>query len=443
MRSPALLLIMLVIMFATGCASGPLSHEHDRATEDEPLPPDERTDALPPISGGTLLVTRDDGYIVVSDPDGDEIFLVGFVGHPSDVVSIALEPGDEPGRAVEDLAGRIHVVLRGAGEVATMDPANPSEFVRRHVCAEPRGIAHEPDADLLLVACTSGELVSLPAAGGPEVRRDDLGLADLRDVVVDSGTLWVSRFRSAELLRVADGAVVATLHPPTQTWLTPAEPAVAWRTLGNPAGGVVMVLQAQFTGELGTGAGAYYGSIVETNVFTQAADEAVMIPAAPVPVDLAVSSFGATAVVSAGSRTVVIAEPDGSRRTLGPFDSEPVAAAFDSHGLLFVQLRDPATLLLEDEPFAVLSDTPRHDPGHETFHLAASFTDLACASCHPEAGEDGHTWLFQGSRPRRTQPLRGGLLDTAPFHWTGDLATFHDLMDEVFVSRMNAPPPSP
>jgi mono/diheme cytochrome c family protein len=44
---------------------------------------------------------------------------------------------------------------------------------------------------------------------------------------------------------------------------------------------------------------------------------------------------------------------------------------------------------------------------------------------------------------RRTQSLAGGLLGTEPFHWSGDLGNFSDLMDEVFVNRMQAVPVSP
>ena len=56
-------------------------------------------------------------------------------------------------------------------------------------------------------------------------------------------------------------------------------------------------------------------------------------------------------------------------------------------------------------------------------------------TCHPEGTEDGHTWVFNGQL-RRTQNLRGGILATAPFHWTGDLVDFDALVHEVFDQRM-------
>jgi hypothetical protein len=50
--------------------------------------------------------------------------------------------GAEPGRLVEDDAGRVHVALRGSGELATIDPALASLIARRPACIGPRGVAY-------------------------------------------------------------------------------------------------------------------------------------------------------------------------------------------------------------------------------------------------------------------------------------------------------------
>jgi len=85
---------------------------------------------------------------------------------------------------------------------------------RRDVCPEPRGLAWDAATDLIHVACTGGELVSLPAAGGPAVRTLILD-RDLRDVIVTGDRLVVTRFRSAELLTLdAAGAVISRVKPP-------------------------------------------------------------------------------------------------------------------------------------------------------------------------------------------------------------------------------------
>ncbi len=84
--------------------------------------------------------------------------------------------------------------------------------------------------------------------------------------------------------------------------------------------------------------------------------------------------------------------------------------------------------------FAVIEDAYAVDAsiGRKMFHdatdsrIAASGT-VSCASCHPDGGRsDGRTWQFTFG-PRNTPQLGGSILDTAPFHWPGDVATVADL----------------
>jgi mono/diheme cytochrome c family protein len=125
----------------------------------------------------------------------------------------------------------------------------------------------------------------------------------------------------------------------------------------------------------------------------------------------------------------------------GAGNGPATAVAFTSNGLLLIQLRDPAQLLIQRQlPFGntdtiELNGESRADTGHDLFHRDAG-GGIACASCHPEGGEDGHTWRFTGFGDRRTQALHVGLRDTAPFHWAGDLPNVGELMSQVFVGRM-------
>src|SRR6202020_527552 len=94
--------------------------------------------APPPISGGTLLVTLDGSMAVEGDPGRDGVYIFDLASQVRKF-TVSLQPGDEPGRLVEDGAGRIHVALRGSGMLATIDPALGAVTTRRAVCPAPRG----------------------------------------------------------------------------------------------------------------------------------------------------------------------------------------------------------------------------------------------------------------------------------------------------------------
>jgi len=477
------------------------------------IPVDERaalTASVPPlaISGGTLSVLADSSLAIVADPERDRISIVDLntfaVRH-----TIPVHSGDEPGRSVEDGQKHIHIALRRGGALLTIDPATGSVLERRAVCKAPRGIAFEAATGLLHVACSEGKLVSLPAAGGAAVRTLTLE-ADLRDVLVRGSELWVTRFKSAEVLRVNSlGALDKRVKIPQSegTLSLPARPndfasngaksvtldaGTAWRAVSNLAGGAVIVHQDAVADEVEitapSASGSAYGGgglgcdgIVRNVVSIVSADGNVVstqFMGSPLPVDVAVSAdqrwiavahagladlgaprpflvFPGDSSISAGSG---IAFPGGSSVSIMPLadmqgntpcaftqgnvNSAPVTAvAFTANGRLLAQTREPAQLLIVRElPFGTpeivtLAGDSRVDTGHDLFHLDAG-SGIACASCHPEGGEDGHTWRFSGTGERRTQALHVGLRDTAPFHWNGDLPNVGALMTEVFVGRM-------
>ena len=88
--------------------------------------------------------------------------------------------------------------------------------------------------------------------------------------------------------------------------------------------------------------------------------------------------------------------------------AEVVAVAYTPDGTVVAQTREPATLALSDRDGVIsLSTVKAADTGHALFHANAG-GGLACASCHPEGGEDGRVWRFACLGPRRTQSLRGG-----------------------------------
>ncbi|HSY40248.1 MAG TPA: hypothetical protein VLA79_11990, partial [Polyangia bacterium] len=237
--------------------------------------------APPAVSGGTLLILADGKTAVAADPDRDRIYVVD-VGLRTVTFTLTLSAGDEPGRVIQDAAGRVHVALRGGGALLTANPTSGAIVARRPVCAAPRGLAYDPATDLVHVACHDGSLVSLPAAGGAAVRTLQLD-DDLRDVVVSGDKLLVSRFRSAELLTVAaDGTVSGRTELPAFSAATAHSGGLfsanaAWRTVPLANGSVAILHQRGLVDQVQPVAGGYGGTdpcdaIVHPAITTIAAD---------------------------------------------------------------------------------------------------------------------------------------------------------------------------
>jgi mono/diheme cytochrome c family protein len=337
--------------------------------------------------------------------------------------------------------------------------------------------------DRVHVACAGGELVSLPAAGGDAVRTITLE-RDLRDVVVVGAQLWVSTFRTAQIVVVnADGTVARRLSLPHSfgDFKGETSPSVAWRMLTMPDGHVGIAHQRGIVGPVQTTQGGYggvggCGGIVQSAVSlvdgaTQSVGSlavgSVVLPAdlsyAPNAKQLAVLSagnghtpeLGQVALMSTSE--IVVPTPSDMGGTSGGceentntlhVDGEATALAYDAGEALWVQTREPATLQkLSTSTFSVvatvkLSSDSRADTGWALFH-SNSGANIACASCHPEGGEDARVWQFDALGPRRTQSLRGHVGGTEPFHWGGELANFSTLVGEVYMRRMAGPLLSP
>ncbi|MDI1434758.1 c-type cytochrome [Polyangium sorediatum] len=426
----------------------------------------------PAISGGTLAISGDGHTAIAADPDRDMVWIVDLEAGALKA-KVTLEEGDEPGRVAIDKSGRAHVALRSGGAVASIDVASGKLLERRQVCATPRGIAYEAAFDRLHVACNTGELVTLPAAGGPATRVVKLG-RDLRDVVVDGNRLLVSRFRTAEVLVVGlEGKIIQEQKPAPVKTFDPFtggeasfEPAVAWRMVSRPNGGALMVHQRASSspvvieqpGGYGSGGGCD-GSIVQTTVTeVEPGDEEVPIVIPPVgaaslsgtalPVDIAIApnqdevtivAAGNNAILRTSRASITIGEPTGCDPSFSEaVPGQPIAAQYWGDHQLAVQLREPAAIYLPNtQQMIELPGESRKDTGHDVFHKSANgFSSLACASCHPEAMDDARTWNFNPIGPRRTQSIRGGILATAPLHWDGDMEDLGHIMSEVFVNRM-------
>ncbi|HLL52999.1 MAG TPA: c-type cytochrome [Myxococcaceae bacterium] len=448
-----------------GRPGGPFCPKPD-AGEPDSTPVVESIKPPAPISGGSLIIGADGRTAIAADPERDRIWAVDIPTRTL-VADVRLTSGDEPGRLVQDSSGLVHVVLRRGGGIATVDLTTQSVVARRPVCSSPRGIHYDGVREQLNVACAGGELVTVASAGNGVLRSVTLD-PDLRDVTPQGDKLVVTRFRSSELLVVnPNGQVEKRVSPPSLNLQGNVfSPGIAWRTVPT-SNGVAVVHQGGFTGVVeascdGYGAtGNRPGIISSAITFVygegQSVSAGACLPANTVlPVDLAVSRDGTrVAIAAAGDKTVLVV-PTTQRPTNGAStidcaqasswswfntgNSEPTAVAFDGSDRVVVLTREPALYVNGGKLLALPGEQLEHT-GHSLFHKDTG-KGLSCASCHPEATHDGRTWSFFNIGPRRTQSLVGGIMNTAPFHWDGDLPTLESLMGEVFVSRMGGTQPS-
>lgn len=411
-----------------------------------------------PVMGGTLAIDAD--RVVVSDPHRDLVAELDrssgqFVAHHQ------FDAGTVPFR-VALAPGRAWVILRGTGEVARLDAGALVE--RRSVCRHPRGI-DVADGEVW-IACAGGTLHHLDEDLYEVSRR--FVAPDLRDVVIDEGTVWVSTFRRAAQWPVdrSTGAVGPAVTPEVAG---DAVPTAGWRMVAHPGGGTLLLHQASSRAPVAAhrnGSGVRYGggplcgrdedpnptvSVQLTRVHADGSAE----PARPVggiglAVDVAVDASGELVSLVAG----LPGEPGGWGQFLvGP--KWQVDSCIPAE--LVATFRGPATsvatigedwrpwvfasgeaVIAWDGLDVALPAGPLELPDAaaiERFHGDPG-AGVSCASCHPEAQDDAHTWRFEDGRVRRTQNLAGGMTARGALHWQGEHATFAALMDEVFSAGM-------
>ncbi len=429
-----------------------------------PQLPVTRSAGAKPILGGTLLVTQDGHYAALSDPDRARVFVVDLQTDEL-VGNVELEETDEPGRLVE-ADGRVYVTLRRGNALAEIEVESATQLRRIPVCAAPTGIDFDAQRYWLVVACHAGKLLALDVASGePTWHYQTTG--NLRDVVVSGGRYFASRLK---------GASVEAITPGTEAVADPQdlrlEPKIVPETFGfTYAPSVLRRMQRTAQGEVllqhqyanqsvltsqyyGSGPGITFGAL-STLTANSELTNLVRLPRKQF-YDVAASFDGSRlAAVSLDIWMSSVHEmwrPAGSSADVNDsgqetwnqttIDGQASAIAYDFRGRLLVQVREPGALQVVGGARIELSQQSVFDTGQALFH-ASTGVGVACASCHPEGGDDGVTWDFAAFGPRQTQSLQGGLLDTLPLHWEGERADFLELMNDTFVTRMAGQTPSP
>ena len=418
--------------------------------------------AFRPVVGGHLA-PADQGLVAVADAENDRFLLFDPVNERT-VLQVTFDAGAWPTRV--QLHERVYdVLLRGSGTLARIEGTTVKWNV--DVCAEPRSLTWDGAHREALVGCAGGEVVRVDDTGKARVEQTGVEWRDL--VVRKDGVLFGSAFRQAQVVTVTEAGPVVTGEPTPMPGVSTtgglSRPQVAWKMISTARGEVWLVHQLHaddlgtMPGEATTGTPAYgtvgpptappTGAVV-TGVTHFDVDGAVLSTSLThdvLPVDAALSSDGTMlAVVGAGGTGLSVYDTASFSRGGLAF---PVMTArglpltsvtWTSPTELFVLESLRATPMRFDLRSATLS-RPTMQPfagsvAHALFHEApAGGSALSCASCHPEGGDDGHTWVMNGA-PRRTQPLGGKVMNRAPFHWKGDVPDLAKVMSVTFVQRM-------
>lgn len=429
------------------------------------------------LDGATLLVSADSKLAVAIEPNQALVHFVQM--EDRSIQTLRLEAGSEPSRPVEDSQGRIHLLLRGPGDVLSIRRTG-AVIARRRVCEEVTGLAvfPSPGEEQLKVVCGSGKIVTLATEGLRARAVHSLGYDDLRDPIVVNGELWVSVFRRARVLRIgADGTVREALDMPAYQAPGDTEHSlaarVAWRLIKLPdsVGGAAVLHQQHVMGFTGdywctppncpeghitrinrsfkiTGGGHLFGTSLPVdgavsrsgvNMMVMAAGNIQMpVPGAPPPKESPLR-WGPLSGLAVKPGLAGLAPPAGKAL-------KPVAvAAFESDGFVFLTREPRSLFVIKDardakDPkkwteIALAPGVVQPDLSLDLFQAAAPSRG-PCASCHPNGREDAVAVQLDmnnaNQRIRRTQPLNIGLKETLPLHWDGKLSTLpvlvaHDL----------------
>ena len=402
----------------------------------------------PPIVGGTLALRG--GIAVVADADRDAIHVVDLDSRRR-LARHQLPLGAEPGRVVFGPGGTAHVVLRGAGAVASVSDAG---LLQTPVCAHPRGLDID-DAGVRWLACWNGEVWRLAQERTEVVARLEPGL---RDLVVLGERLLVSHFRSARVhvlslegrrlrtLRPDDADVVGLPYRANSAVRLRRRDGRAWLLFQRSRVGAEPVPTALYAGTVRGPCGESSVQTVVSEVTPEGVGPGAVLANGSLAVDVDVDRVGATALALAGEidgwqeqrfrRVRHVAARGGcledARAT--SFEGQAVAVAFREDDRLVAFSREPAALLI-DGAMVDLFEPSRRDTGHDLFHVRRE--GVSCASCHAEGGEDGHLWTLGDASARRTSSLRGGVSSTAPFHADGDVSDLREVLRRQFPEEAN------
>ena len=147
------------------------------------------------------------------------------------------------------------------------------------------------------------------------------------------------------------------------------------------------------------------------------------------------ASLHSFAAVGSGSDGVVVMGDNLTAFVYSQFEHKVYRVAYDTSSRMISASGPIATVGVEQL-------TPALAAGRKLFfdandrRVSAVEASVACSSCHLEGRDDGHTWNFPDG-PRQTPTLAGrGILETAPFHWSGEFPGLNEFLTHTITARM-------
>jgi YVTN family beta-propeller protein len=356
-----------------------------------------------------LALSQDGGTLIVANSFSDTLGIIDTARNELRA-HVPLRGGPW---SVVSWGGKAYVSLSRLDRVAVIDSATGKEEAVVPVGHRPRALALTPDGRALLCAnMREGSLSIVSTGTREEISRLALGAVNLRDVAVspDGTRAYVTGQTPHNDQPTADAeamwsnvVVVARLD---------GRPAVERSiALDGPAGGAADPTGIAVTKEAAyvTLAGAH--KVARLSPASGAASQ--RIPAEANPVELSVRPGGEVWCANALGNSLTVLSPNG----------EPLRT---------VRLDPPA------RPDIRVRGRHLFTSAHIT--KAGKFT---CNTCHPDGGSEGLVWKFAHTKDgldlRNSRDLRGVVLMTGPYGWTGRENDLEEFIEDEIHGLLQGP----
>jgi DNA-binding beta-propeller fold protein YncE len=429
---------------------------------------------------GASIVALDARRLAVVDRDQGSVSLVD--GDSLEPLA-RIDVGEDP-RALLVAAERLWVLVRRGGELVELARDDGRVLRRQSVCAGPTALAETPQGSLLVACEWDGRVVSVDPSS---LAVRDVAELMMRPVAVAAaGDAVLVLEGQGSLVRVADGSEARVSLVPTAD---STRPALTRMQAHHPSAmalsedGRTVAVSFELVNPSGEGNGEPvvddYGSVADgrpkinpaLRLFSTSDLSEREAPStyARYDGDLAARCNGPSAVVMLDEGHAIVAHrsssdlavvrlggsADDRLSTVHAVGDGPAGVAIDRRrGIAWSDDALGGTISRVELATGVVTRRVRDLPpgassmavqGRRSFfdstnpHLSPAGV-VACATCHPDGGDDGTVWFIRSptipAKRRVTPHLANAGAATAPYHWDGGLADRTTLVYSTITNLM-------